>query len=80
MDIDVDVTVDVSGLRCPEPLMVVRNKIMDMESGRVLKVTATDLTTTWDIPNYCKYLKHELLRQEEHDKIYSFWIRKGNGR
>ena len=27
--------VDARGLRCPEPLMVVRNRLMDMASGEI---------------------------------------------
>ena len=60
-----DVAVDARGLRCPEPLMVVRNRMMEMSSGEVIKVTATDPSTTWDFPKFCKFLKHELVRTEE---------------
>ena len=77
MDNKVDVTVDTKGLRCPEPLMIVRNKMMDMTSGQVIKVVATDPSTTWDFPKFCKFLNHELLCKEEDDKEYRFWIRKG---
>lgn len=72
-----DFVLDASGLRCPEPLMLVRNKIMDMESGQLLKVIATDPSTSWDIPNYCTYLRHELVKREEVDKRYYYLIRKG---
>ena len=54
MDIEEDVFVDAKGLRCPEPLMLVRNKMMDMSSGQVIKVEATDPSTSWDFRNFCK--------------------------
>lgn len=65
--------------------MVVRNKMMDMQSGQVIKVTATDPSTSWDFPNFCKFLNHELVHQEipedsqekTGDEIYVYWIRKG---
>ena len=80
MHIDVDVFVDASGLRCPEPLMVVRNRLMDMESGQVIQVVATDPSTSWDFPNFCKFLRHDLLHSEQHDNgtglQYTYWIRK----
>ena len=72
-----DYVVDASGLRCPEPLMLVRNKIMDMQSGQLLKLIATDPSTSWDIPNYCRYLHHELVKQEATGKHYYYLIRKG---
>jgi tRNA 2-thiouridine synthesizing protein A len=81
MDIDADVMVDASGLRCPEPLMVVRNKMMDMESGQIIQVLATDPSTSWDFPKFCTFLRHELVHKEEHDEgqgtQYLYWIRKG---
>ncbi len=75
--IDIAVDVDATGLRCPEPLMVVRNKMMDMSSGEVIKVVATDPSTSWDFPNFCKFLNHELVHQETVDDVYTYWIRKG---
>jgi len=57
--------------------MVVRNKMMDMQSGQVIKVTATDPSTSWDFPNFCKFLNHELVHKEEGEDIYVYWIRKG---
>ena len=77
MEIEEDIFVDATGLRCPEPLMVVRNKMMDMNSGEVIKVIATDPSTTWDFPKFCKFLNHELIRQEDSEEQYLFWIRKG---
>jgi len=53
-----DIEVDARGLRCPEPLMVVRSKMMDMSAGQVIKVTATDPGTTWDFPDFCKFIRH----------------------
>ena len=74
---DFDVDVDASGLRCPDPLMVVRNRLMDMSSGEVIRVTATDPSTSWDFPNFCKFLSHEMVHQETEGDIYTYWIRKG---
>ncbi len=76
-DIVVDIVVDATGLRCPEPLMVVRNKMMDMQSGEVIKVIATDPSTSWDFPNFCRFLSHEMVHHEEVDDRYYYWIRKG---
>jgi tRNA 2-thiouridine synthesizing protein A len=72
-----DFFVDASGLRCPEPLMVIRNKMMDMTSGQVVRVLATDPSTSWDIPKFCKFLNHELLHHDTTDDTYSYWIKKG---
>ncbi|MFT5211286.1 MAG: tRNA 2-thiouridine synthesizing protein A [Flavobacterium sp.] len=73
---EVDVNVDARGLKCPEPLMLVRNKMMDMESGQIIKILATDPSTSWDFPNFCKFLSHEMLHSDTEDGEYQYWIRK----
>lgn len=77
MNDEADIVVDATGLRCPEPLMVVRNKMMDLNSGQVIKVIATDPSTSWDFPKFCQFLNHELIRKEESEGQYLYWIRKG---
>lgn len=77
MSIEADVEVDAKGLRCPEPLMVVRNRMMDMASGEIIKVVATDPSTSWDFPKFCKFLNHELIHEESDEKEYRYWIKKG---
>ena len=77
MTLKADIEVDARGLRCPEPLMVVRNKMMDMTSGQVIKIVATDPSTSWDFAKFCKFLNHELLLQESDDVEYRYWIKKG---
>ena len=52
MSIEVDIEVDAKGLRCPEPLMVVRNRMMDMTAGQVLLVVATDQESDEDEYRY----------------------------
>ena len=77
MSLEADVEVDAKGLRCPEPLMVVRNRMMDMESGHVITVVATDPSTPWDFPRFCKFLNHELIHEESDDEEYRHWFRQG---
>lgn len=77
MSYEADIELDTKGLRCPEPLMVVRNKLRTMDSGQIVKVTATDPSTSWDFPNFCKFLSHEMVHHESDDDEYRYWIRKG---
>ncbi|HAA45666.1 MAG: SirA protein [Halomonas sp. 54_146] len=59
-----DAVLDTTGLYCPEPIMLMHNKVRDMASGQVLKVIATDPATTRDVPKFCQFLGHELLQQD----------------
>ena len=77
MTIDVTKTLDATGLLCPEPVMMLHNVVRDINSGEVIEVIATDPSTTRDIPKFCNFLGHELIAQEERDKKYYYYIRKG---
>ncbi len=70
------VDVDASGLFCPEPVMLLHNKIRDLDAGRRLRIVATDPSTSRDIPKFCLYLGHELLEQGRRDGKYIYLIRK----
>ncbi len=71
-----DATLDATGLSCPEPVMLLHNKVRDLPAGGVLKVIATDPSTQRDIPKFCVFLGHELVDQQQDADIYLYWIRK----
>jgi tRNA 2-thiouridine synthesizing protein A len=76
MSDEVDHQLDARGLFCPEPVMLLHNKVRDMAAGELLEVLATDPSTTRDIPKFCTFLGHELVLQEEDEKEYRYLIRK----
>ncbi len=45
-----DHTLDALGLRCPEPVMMVRKTVRTMPVGETLLIIADDPATTRDIP------------------------------
>ena len=67
---------DARGLNCPEPLMLVRNKIRKMKSGEILHICATDPTTERDLNQFCTFLGHSMLHCSEASGVYEFWIQK----
>jgi tRNA 2-thiouridine synthesizing protein A len=77
MDFDVTETLDACGLYCPEPVMMLHNKIRDIATGDILEIVATDPSTQRDVPKFCNFLGHELLHQKEQDKKFYYYIQKG---
>jgi len=67
---------DATGLLCPEPVMLLHEKMPELESGDILKVRATDPSTTRDIPQFCRFLGHELLEQEEGGNEFIYYIKR----
>ena len=65
------------GLRCPEPVMMVRKKVRLMAEGETLLVSADDPSTTRDIPSFCRFMDHTLIASETEQAPYRYLIRKG---
>ena len=76
-DAAADHHVDAVGLKCPEPLMIVRNKVREMAAGETVSVVATDPSTVRDFTNLCRFMGHELARQTREGDRFFFVIRKG---
>lgn len=70
-------TLDALGLRCPEPVMLVRKQIRHMQHGEVLLVIADDPATTRDIPSFCQFMDHRLLHSEAEQPPFKYWVQKG---
>ncbi|MDG2091035.1 MAG: sulfurtransferase TusA [Gammaproteobacteria bacterium] len=71
-----DHSLDARGLFCPEPVMLLHKKIRELDAGELVKVIATDPSTTRDIPKFCHFLGHELLESNTQNGEYVFHIRK----
>ena len=71
-----DHTLNAIGLRCPEPVMMVRMKIRKIAVGETLLVIADDPSTTRDIPSFCVFMEHQLLTKEVVNSPYQFLIKK----
>ena len=68
---------DAIGLRCPEPVMMVRKKVRLLADGETLLVSADDPSTTRDIPSFCRFMDHTLVASETEQAPYRYLIRKG---
>jgi len=76
MNSEIDKILDTSGLLCPEPVMMLHKAVKDLADGGVIKVIATDPSTTRDVPKFCMFLGYELIKQEADEKSYFYYIKK----
>lgn len=65
---------DATDLLCPEPVMMLHVEMRKIASRGILKVIATDPSTTRDIPKFCQFLGHKLVNQEQEGDTYFYWI------
>jgi len=65
------------GLRCPEPVMMVRLHIRKIPAGETLHIIADDPSTTRDIPSFCRFMEHELIATQTEKSPFHYLIKKG---
>ena len=80
MKVEFTTHLDTSGLSCPEPVWMLHSAIRDAAVSDIIKVVATDPATLRDIPQFCSFLGHSLLHQEQDDHAYIFFVQKGDKR
>ncbi|MGE5770169.1 MAG: sulfurtransferase TusA family protein [Betaproteobacteria bacterium] len=74
MEFDRDL--DVKGLNCPLPILRTKKALAEMESGKVLRVLATDPGALKDFAAFSKQTGNELVRQAEVDHVFEFYLKR----
>ncbi len=72
---EVDLEIDVVGLKCPLPVLKLKKRIEPLDPGSVVKLLTSDSTTLNDVPNYCELAGHEVIASETTGGQHTFWIR-----
>lgn len=73
----VNKVLDAKGLVCPLPIVKTKRAINELEAGQVLEIHTTDKGAKSDFPAWAKSGGHDLLKHEEENDVFKFWIKKG---
>ena len=71
-----DKEIDTRGLNCPLPILRAKKALTDLESGQILKVTATDPGAVRDFAAFSRQTGHPLLDSGEADHEFFFFLKK----
>jgi tRNA 2-thiouridine synthesizing protein A len=74
---DYDDELDATGLNCPLPILRAKKALNGMESGKVLRIIATDPGSVKDFEAFAKQTGNELLSSSEEGGKFLFLMRKG---
>jgi tRNA 2-thiouridine synthesizing protein A len=73
-----DVTLDLTGLSCPAPLLGAKRVLDDLKSGQVLMLISDCPGTFDDLSAWVKHTDHDLVSTEKVEgKKVAYWLRKG---
>lgn len=67
---------DLSGLKCPLPVLRTRKALLSLRAGDQLRVTCTDPLAAIDVPNLIRETGDILEEQQQNDGKVRFLIRK----
>ena len=71
-----DLEVDTSGLMCPLPLLRLKKALLEINSGEVVKIIATDPAAHLDIGVYVDQCGHQLIEINRELNKQAFLIKK----
>ncbi|MBA4143192.1 MAG: sulfurtransferase TusA family protein [Nitrosospira sp.] len=71
-----DRELDVRGLTCPLPILRTKKSLVDMNTGEVLKIMATDPGSVIDFQVFADQTGHELLSLSEAAGEFIFFMKK----
>jgi tRNA 2-thiouridine synthesizing protein A len=71
-----DEELDASGLNCPLPILRAKKALNTLDSGKILRIIATDPGSVKDFEAFSKQTGNELLESKEVSGKYEFLIKK----
>jgi len=72
---DYDHFLDIKDMCCSAPIIYLTKELKLMQSGDIVLAESNKSSMQKDIPSYCSLTSNELLRQENNDGIFHFWIK-----
>lgn len=74
---DINFCVDAIGLRCPMPLIKMKQALQCLAVGDLLILRATDADSVKDISSFTSLTSHQLVDHQKIQQVYVYIIRKG---
>ena len=76
LQLTIDESLDARGLNCPLPILKTKVILNKMLPGKIIYVQATDPHSVIDFEAYCARTNHELLKINEQDGLFEFYIKR----
>ena len=70
------IEIDATGLKCPEPIMLLHKAIRESDDGDFIEMNATDPSTERDVDKFCEFLGHKLLEKKTTNENLYFVVQK----
>ena len=68
-------TLDVTGLKCPMPILRAKKALAQMQTDEVLTVLANDPGAPGDFEAFCRQTGHVLLESTENEGVFTLVVK-----
>jgi tRNA 2-thiouridine synthesizing protein A len=68
--------IDTRGMNCPLPILKAKKALAEMQTNEILKVVATDPSSTRDFQAFARQTGNELLEQSQDGTDYIHFMRR----
>jgi len=69
-------TIDALGKKCPIPIIMLADRIRDVQVGQLIAVLADDPAAKTDLPAWCALKSQDFVRMEDLAAGWSFLVRR----
>lgn len=69
-------TLDLTGLKCPLPILRAKKALATLDSGTILTILATDASAPADFAAFCQHTGHQLLESSEADGVFTLVLKR----
>ena len=69
-------TLDLTGLKCPLPILRTKKALATLDSGAIITILATDAGAPADFAAFCQHTGHELLDSREENGVFTLVLKR----
>ena len=69
-------TLDLTGLKCPLPILRAKKALATLDSGAIITILATDAGAPADFAAFCQHTGHELLDSSEENGVFTLVLKR----
>ena len=73
---DIHLEIDARGLNCPLPILKAKKALAELQSGEVLRITATDPGSVRDFQAFAKQTGNALLSHSQNGREFVFLMQR----
>ncbi|MFQ5430930.1 MAG: sulfurtransferase TusA family protein [Nitrospinota bacterium] len=73
---DVVKTLDTKGTLCPEPILMIKAAMGEINTGEIIEMQATDAGSVSDMASWSKRTGNKIVDQKEENGVFTFFVEK----